>query len=282
MTPQFSPFPNGIKKQHPTSKGQIYYWTNTGQHYPGPALVFLPGLTADHRLFEKQIEAFAGQATLLVWDPPGHGLSWPFSLDFSLADKAEWLMEILNKEGIHQPVLIGQSMGGYLAQAFLQRFPGSLAGFIAIDSAPLQRRYLTAAELWLLKRMEPVYRLYPWKALVRSGTKGCAISPYGRQLMQKMMEVYQGNQQRYARLAGHGFRILAQAIEADLPYRIDCPALLLCGAQDRAGSARRYNRRWHQLSGIPLVWIPEAGHNSNTDQPELVNRLIWRFVQTLT
>ena len=38
----------------------------------------------------------------------------------------------------------------------------------------------------------------------------------------------------YAALAAHGFRMLADAMEANLPYRIDCPALLFCGVHDRA------------------------------------------------
>lgn len=32
------------------------------------------------------------------------------------------------------------------AQVFLARYPGSARGFIAIDSAPIQRRYTTAAD----------------------------------------------------------------------------------------------------------------------------------------
>ncbi len=52
--------------------------------------------------------------------------------------------------------------------------------FISIDSAPLQRNYVTAVEIWLLKRMEPVYAHYPWKLLLKSGTEGVAASNYGR------------------------------------------------------------------------------------------------------
>ena len=89
-----------------------------------------------------------------------------------------------------------------------------------------------------------------------------------------MMRSFEGRQDEYALLAGHGFRILAEAVEADLPYRIDCPALLICGREDRAGSCRRYNRAWHAGTGIPLEWIDGAGHNANTDRPETVNRLI--------
>lgn len=41
-----------------------------------------------------------------------------------------------------------------------------------------------------------------------------------------------------------------------------------------AGSAKRYNTEWTKRTGIPLFWVPNAGHNSNTDQSELVNTLI--------
>ncbi len=269
------------ERVYATALGKIHYWTEGEPKKDGCTLVFLPGLTADHRLFDKQAAYFAGKYPLLVWDAPGHGSSRPFSLTFSLSDKAGWLGEILDRENILRPVIIGQSMGGYVGQAFAQRFPGRLRGFVSVDSAPLQRRYVTSAEIWLLKRMEPVYRLYPWKWLLKSGTKGCAVSDYGRQLMYDMMMSYDQDKKRYAGLSGHGFRMLADAMEADLPYRLECPALLICGKQDRAGSTRRYNKAWHKASGIPLEWIEKAGHNSNTDQPETVNSLIERFVESI-
>ena len=270
-----------VEKTYQTPKGTIHYWLTKKEGEGKISLIFLPGLTADHRLFEKQIEYFAGKYTVFVWDAPGHAASYPFELTFDLMDKAGWLDEILTEEKIENPVIVGQSMGGYVGQAYLQRFPGKLKGFISVDSAPLQRKYVTAAELWLLKRMEPVYRRYPWKMLLKSGTEGIAVSDYGRKLMRDMMMVYDGNQAWYAKLAGHGFLILAQAMEADLPYEITCPALLVCGEKDHAGSCIRYNKAWHKHTGIRLEWIKDAGHNANTDRPEIVNRLIEEFVGAL-
>ena len=269
------------KKHLQTRCGMIRYWvSHTGADRSLP-LVFLPGLTADHRLFTKQAAYFLGKRPLLVWDAPGHGESWPFDFSFDLFDKARWLDEILRREGFDRPVIIGQSMGGYVGQAYAQVFPGKLRGFVSIDSAPLQREYVTALEIWLLKRMEPVYRHYPWNWLLRSGTAGVSVTPYGRALMRRMMMVYNGDQARYARLSGHGFRMLAEAMEADLPYRLGCPALLLCGEEDRAGSSLHYNKKWHARTGIPLVMIPGAGHNANTDRPALVNALIERFLRRI-
>ena len=94
-----------------TPSGTIHYWTNEIRSEQR-TLVFLPGLTADHHLFDKQVEAFRKEFNILTWDAPGHAESRPFRLDFCLMDKAVWLHEILKKEGIIRPVLIGQSMGG--------------------------------------------------------------------------------------------------------------------------------------------------------------------------
>ena len=82
----------------------------------------------------------------------------------------------------------------------------------------------------------------------------------------------------YCELAGHGFRILAEAVELGLPYDIDCPALLICGEKDAAGSTKRYNHAWAKGTGLPLAWIKGAGHNSNTDRPDEINALIAQFI----
>lgn len=269
-----------IEKIYKTACGNIHYWINIIDR-DAVTLVLLPGLTADHRLFDKQIEYFENKYNVFVWDAPEHAASYPFRFDFNLMDKAKWLNEILEQENIIKPVIVGQSMGGYVGQAYAELFSERLKGFVSIDSAPLQRKYVTGIEIWLLKRMEPVYLYYPWKWLLKSGTRGVAVSEYGRNLMHEIMMTYDGDKARYAKISGHGFRMLAEAMEKDLPYEITCPALLICGEKDMAGSCIRYNKAWHKCTNIPLKWIKNAGHNSNTDQPEIVNRLIENFIKQI-
>ena len=117
------------------------------------------------------------------------------------------------------------------------------------------------------------------KLLLKCGISGTSQTPYGRELMAKTWAVY--DREGYLDLTVHGYRILAEAVEARPEYRIDCPALLLCGEKDAAGSAKSYNRRWAKIDGLPLHWLAGAGHNSNTDAPEEVNRLIGEFLKTL-
>lgn len=265
-----------FEKAFATTGGSIRYWISP-QASDSFQLVFLPGLTADHRLFDKQIEHFAKRASCLVWDPPSHGLSRPFALNWSMDDLARMLHGILQREGFDRPVLIGQSMGGYVSQAYVDLYPGEVAGYVSIDSCPLQRSYYSALELWALKHTRGIYASIPWKLLLDIGSNGVAVSEYGRALMRDMMVSYEKHE--YVDLAAWGYRVLAEAVEKNRPYSLDCPTLLICGEKDAAGSAKRYNRAWEARSGFPMEWIEAAGHNSNTDAPERINCLIERFLE---
>jgi len=269
------------EKVYTTSSGPIHYWVNHTASKTEYQLVFLPGLSVDHRLFDKQIEYFQGKYPLLVWDAPGHASSYPFNMTFSLMDEVKWLDEILVLEGFDHPVIIGQSKGGFLGQGYSQLFGEKLKGYIAVDSSPLQRDYYYWIELWILKRLETSFRCYPWKTLLKSMVDEVTESEYGRKLMYDMMMVYEGDQKRLAKIMGHGFKITAEAIEANLPYTLPSHSLLICGEKDKSGSVLRYNKAWHQKSSIPIEWIKEAGHNSNTDAPEKVNQIIEDFLAKL-
>jgi len=96
------------------------------------------------------------------------------------------------------------------------------------------------------------------------------------------LQTYSDDPSYYAMLAGHGYRILTKAVKDERAYRIDCPTMLICGEKDQAGSTRRYNRNWHKKTGLPIKWISEAGHNSNVDQPETINRIIEEFCNSIT
>lgn len=266
------------KRRLTTDGGDIVYWVSRTDQ-SSPWLVFLPGLTADHRLFEKQIEHFSGKANILAWDAPSHGESRPFSLDWTLDDLARWLYGILLQEEVKRPILIGQSMGGYTAQAFMDLYPSMAAGFVSIDSCPLKREYYSGWELAALRHTKLMFLLFPWKTLVRLGANNNALSEYGRDAMQKMMLAF--GKREYCELSAHGFRILADAVAADRTYDIDCPFMLICGMEDHAGSAKRYNRTWEERSGNPVHWVEGAGHNSNCDAPDTVNELIEQFIESI-
>ena len=268
------------ENRYDSPAGRICYWVHrvsVEDNPSAPWLVFLPGLTADHTMFEAQIARFQDTCNCLVWDAPAHGKSRPASLHFTLADMAQYLHHILMYEQIQQHILIGQSMGGYLAQQYMALYPGETAGFISIDSAPLENMYYAAWELFCVKHTEGMYRSIPWNSLVQLSAAGNAETAHGRAQMRDMMIGY--TRDEFCHLAGYGFRMLAEAIEACARVSPKCPVLLLCGEHDRTGFVKRYNKAWTKHTGYPLVWIPKAGHNANVDNPHAVNAQIAHFLK---
>ena len=59
------------ENSYKTPCGCIHYFVNIIDKQK-ITLVFLPGLTADHRLFEKQTEYFEKKQNVFVWDAPHH------------------------------------------------------------------------------------------------------------------------------------------------------------------------------------------------------------------
>ena len=122
------------QKRLNTGNGNIVYWVNDNYNKEY-ALVFLHGLTADHTLFEKQIAHFTERFKVVCWDTPAHGKSRPY-INFSYHNIAEHLKDILEKERVSRAVFIGQSMGGFITQSFLKRYPEVVIGFVVIDTTP--------------------------------------------------------------------------------------------------------------------------------------------------
>ena len=128
-----APYSNGIEPaiaagmtecRFATEGGVIHYWVSASPSPKRGWMVFLPGLSADHTLFNLQFGHFAQKWNLIVWDAPAHGLSRPWNHPLSIDSMAEALGAILEKNRAANPIIAGQSLGGYVAQAFIDLYPG--------------------------------------------------------------------------------------------------------------------------------------------------------------
>lgn len=260
-----------------TARGGIAYWTSTPVRSELPWLVLLPGITADHRIFDLQVDALAESANLITWDAPSHGLSRPFPLDWSFDQLAEWLHAILEREGATRAVLAGHSMGGYVAQVYAERHPAEVCGFVGIDTAPLERSYYRSIELFFLRHIHRMYRFMDWNGLVRRSVEKNALATDARRRAAEALAGY--DKDSYTALMAQGFKAHVEEVARGRSYRLTCPALLLCGEHDTTGAVRQTTTTWSRREGIPLQWIPGAAHNVTWDNPEAVTKAIGDFLE---
>lgn len=262
------------KKRLETGHGPVAYWASKGPS--AYTLVLLHGLTADHTLFEKQAAHFIGRYNLFCWDAPAHGESRPYT-GFSYAEAAKALREILTKEQMKNAVFVGQSMGGYIAQTYMKRYPNEAKGFVGVDTSPFGTHYYSKADLWWLRQVEWMSLCFPHRLLVKAIAGSCTYTEEARLNMLAALRPY--SKKELCHLMGIGF---AGFIEENCELEIPCPAMLLVGQQDRTGRVKQYCEEWHKRTGIPLHIIPHAAHNANYDNSRAVNQKIEEFLVALT
>jgi pimeloyl-ACP methyl ester carboxylesterase len=114
--------------------------TNTSLSYTqagaGPALVFLHGFCESKDLWTDFVKPLVHEFQVVTIDLPGHGES-PVPQDFSMESQARQVYETLKKLDIDNCLLVGHSMGGYVAMAFAEAFPEMLYGLCLFHSSAL-------------------------------------------------------------------------------------------------------------------------------------------------
>ena len=258
-----------------SDNGNIHYWIKTHENPDAKCIVFTHGLTANHTMFEKQIEYFFLEYTVLTWDVPLHGLSRPYR-DFSYERTAIELNRILDKENIAKVILIGMSMGGYPSQMYASMFPDKVEGFVALDTTPFGIGYYSKTDLWWLKQVEPMARLFPDYLLRESMAKSVSKTAYSYSKMKEMLKPLTKAQI----IEQMGIAYGKFAIE-NKNITFSFPVLILVGDSDKTGKVKQYCEDWSSRTGYPLHIIRHAAHFSNGDNPEQVNTEIELFIQGL-
>ena len=264
-----------IEKTYNSSRGIVSYWVYQNANPDAKWMFFLHGLSADHTLFDLQIPFFTSRYNVIVWDAPAHALSRPYR-DFSYANCAEDVKNILQNEGISKAIFVGQSMGGYIIQAFLLRDPQLVEAFVAIDSCPFGKQYYSKSDLFWLRQVGWMSLLYPHQYYVETIAKSVGVTKRAQDNMRKALSFYAHRE--LCELMGKGYLCFVQENQ-DLD--IHCPVFILVGEHDKTGKVLSYSKAWHDATGFPMEIIPSAAHNSNYDNPDVVNAAIDDFLNSL-
>jgi len=248
-----------------SENGRTYYWVSNIDKEV--TIVFLPGLTANHTLFDKQIEYFYDKYNVIVWDCPCHGKSRPYK-EFNYSNVAKELNTILKTEGVGKTLIVGQSLGGMIGQYYIDAYPEDIIGFISIDSAPFGDYYSKSDFFWL-NQLEWMCKMFPDKTLRKSMAKMCGATPEARMGMERMLADYSKKELCHLMYIGE-----AAFIPENKIIELPCKVILILGDMDKVGKVATYNKMWASKTGYPLMMIKNAAHNSNDDRPEEVNKII--------
>ncbi|MBU3097735.1 MULTISPECIES: alpha/beta fold hydrolase [Clostridium] len=253
-----------------SERGTTHYWINKIEN--ARCIVFTHGLTANHMMFDKQVDYFSNKYTVITWDVPLHGESRPYT-NFSYENTAIELKTILDGENIQQVILVGMSMGGYPSQEFAIQYPGKVTAFIALDTTPLGLCYYSVLDRWWLKQVEPIARCFTDKRLRNSIAKSVSKTQYAYDMMLKMLKPLSKSDIVEQMGIAYG-----RVFDRKESVHYNFPVLILVGEYDKIGKVKQYCEAWSKKEGYPLHIIKGASHFSNADNYDDVNKEINNFI----
>jgi len=121
----------------------------------GPVIVLLHGYLETLKVWNGIVDELRDDFRIIAPDLPGQGCS-AVSSDVQTMDSMAYQIKlVLNNLGIEKCFMVGHSMGGYVALAFLENYPKMLTGLTLFHSSPYadtnEKRMNRDREIVLLK-----------------------------------------------------------------------------------------------------------------------------------
>lgn len=117
------------KKQSNSFKDCVYYI-----HGQGKPIIFIHGFAEDAGIWKYQVEALSEQNMCIVVELPGCGASAMIQDVITIDALAMLVKDILDQESIRQAIVVGHSMGGYIALAMADLFPEYIEKLVLVHT----------------------------------------------------------------------------------------------------------------------------------------------------
>ena len=246
----------------------------------GMPVLFVHGFPFSHAMWKRQLNEVSQLYRAIAYDVRGHGESYVGDGQYTIEAHVEDLISLMDYLKIEKSVIVGLSMGGYIALRALERSPGRFLAAVLCDT-----RSEADTNENKLKRAEGI------KGVKRDGSalfadafvKGVFTSDTFRQNPEVVEEI----RTIIARTTPLGIAgtLLALASRTDTTASLSSiriPTLILVGEQDATTPPSASQSMHARIPGSEIHLIPRAAHMSNLENPEVFSKQLLTFLKRVS
>lgn len=247
----------------------------------GPAVLLIPGLASSADVWQSTVDALKDRYQLHIFTLAGFAGVNPLSAEqwgqSYLLTQQQAILDYIERQQLTKPVVIGHSLGGYLALALATRAPEQIGGAINVDGLPA------------------LGVLFAESAARNQGNQQAAPASFDPMLMAKGMA---NNESWHKRIVNDMFRsdgmtsgrVMGELMQADLRPQLAelrVPVLTLGALQNGApySTAQEVQANYEkQLANAPaqyhsFAFAADSKHFIMADAPAWLNQQIGQFLQ---
>ncbi len=235
----------------------------------GRPIVFLHGMRVTRRMWQPQIDRLSDEFRVITVDLAGHG-----SLKgemFHVEHSAQELARVIDEAADGRALVVGLSLGGYVAMEFGAHYPEKTSGLVIASASVEPQGWYAFPYAVLSSLMEKLpERWLNWVS------RRFFLWVYGERRAQPLIAPG-----FFMRGGAAGIREVMHQKFAPKLAAYPGPVLLLNGAWD-LGFRMHEKKFLAAAKNARLQVIPKAFHISNTDQPDAFSDAVRSFARSIT
>lgn len=237
-----------------------------------PVLVFINSLGTDFRIWNEVRTRLNKDASTLVYDKRGHGLSDIGNTPYTIELLASDLIDLLDRLSIKRAIICGLSVGGLIAQGVYAARPDLVTGLILSNTA----HKIGTAEMWNA-RIAAIQQ--DGLASILDATMPRWFTPVYRRPDNPAYRAYCN---MFVRQPLDGYAATCAALrEADLTEvakNVSVPTLCLVGDQDGSTPPTLVRELASLIPEADFAEIAASGHIPCIEQPDAYVSLLRNFI----
>ena len=244
----------------------------------GTPVVFLHAFPLDRRMWAPQTSALAAQRRCLTIDTRGFGDSTavgPFSVDRYADDVAA----VLDAAGVTRAVVVGLSMGGYVAFALWRRQPGRGRALVLADTRAGEDSPETR------NRRRELIHVAQTEGSV-SVAERQLVGLVGKTTRERRPDIVHAVRENAVRASVDGTigaleALIARPDSTPTLSSISVPTLIVVGEEDVLTPPKEARAIHALILGSRLEVLAQAGHLSNVERPAAFNAVLGEFLSAI-
>ena len=244
-----------------------------------PTLLLLHGFPHDRTLWDINTVALNKAADVVTVDLLGFGTNRTNAHVNTMEELAHDVHRTISERGLHRIVLCGLSMGGYVAMAFIERWPYLAQGLILCNT----RSAADNEEAKAAREATAVDATEKGMAVIARGMLPkvlCATTRREKPEVVAQMEALMTRQDPKGVAAAS--RGMAQRPDrTNVLKGFNVPTLVITGAEDELMPLPTSQAMVDALPRAELVVLPAAGHLSNVEAPDAFNAAVLNYLRAL-
>lgn len=241
-------------------------------------LFCLHGIGGDDKSFLPQLNGLSAHHRVVAWNMPGYGQSKRLH-NVSFKNLSLALKNVLNELEISLPILVGQSIGGMIAQEFEHQFPGQAKALVLIATTSafgggddqFKNDFLKA-------RLKPLDD----GMSMASMTEGAIPKIVAENADPSVIKA------AVASMSAVNPAVYKEVLSCLITFerrkewlKVACPVCLIAGEEDTNAPAKTMQKMSAKLAHSEYHAITEAGHLVNLERGDDTNAIITQFINRI-